>query len=228
MSIFHHGSQSYVDTRHAMVEQQLMARGIHDSKVLDAMAEVPREYFVPPEYRRSAYDDGPLPIGEGQTISQPYMVAVMTECLSLHKQSRVLEIGTGSGYQMAVLLTITPHVYSIERIPALTEKARNTLTDIGFKDLHIKTDDGSCGWPEEAPFDGIIVTSGAPEVPQTLKDQLADGGSLVIPVGSRHTQVLYKILRRGNLFTIQEITCCVFVPLVGKYAWDEKSLNRLI
>ena len=148
-----------------MVEEQLKARGISDPKVLAAMETVPRELFVPEEYRDSAYKDGPLPIGEGQTISQPYMVALMTQCLELTGTERVLEIGTGSGYQMAVLLEITPQVYSIERLPALAHQARENLKTRGYDNLHIKVGDGTCGWPEEAPFDGIIVTAGAQEIP---------------------------------------------------------------
>lgn len=225
MSIFDHGSRSS-NKRLAMVENQLKARGIFDQAVLKAMAEVPREFFVPEEYLCEAYNDGPLPIGEGQTISQPYMVAVMTECLALTGSDKVLEIGTGSGYQMAVLLKITPMVYSIERIPSLARKAEAKFLELGYEQVHIKVDDGSCGWPEEAPFDGIIVTSGAPSVPDSLKEQLVEGGRLVIPVGSRHTQVLYKITRTGNRYITEEITHCVFVPLIGKYAWKEDSEQR--
>jgi len=222
MGIFDHGGRSS-DKRHAMVENQLKARGIFDQAVLQAMSEVPRELFITEEYLHEAYSDGPLPIGEGQTISQPYMVAVMTECLALTANDKVLEIGTGSGYQMAVLLKITPRVYSIERIPALAQKAQDRFNKLGYEQVHIKIDDGSCGWPEEAPFDGIIVTSGAPSVPDSLKEQLSDGGRLVIPVGSRHTQVLYKITRTGSRYSTEEITHCVFVPLIGKYAWKEDA-----
>jgi protein-L-isoaspartate(D-aspartate) O-methyltransferase len=222
MGVFDHGSRT-VEKRLAMVEHQLKARGIFDQAVLRAMAEVPREHFLPEEYSRDAYSDGPLPIGEGQTISQPYMVAIMTECLMLTGNDKVLEIGTGSGYQMAVLLKITPWVYSIERIPGLARSAQAKFHELGYDQVHIRVADGSCGWPEEAPFDAIIVTSGAPVVPETLKEQLAEGGRLVIPVGSRHTQVLYKITRTGDRYRTEEKTHCVFVPLIGKYAWAEGS-----
>ncbi len=227
MSIFDHGSRTG-EKRLAMVEHQLKARGIFDQAVLRAMAEVPREHFLPEEYYRDAYSDGPLPIGEGQTISQPYMVALMTECLMLTGNDKVLEIGTGSGYQMAVLLKITPRVYSIERIPGLAHRAQARFLELGYEQVHIKVADGSCGWPEEAPFDGIIVTSGAPEVPEPLMEQLAEGGRLVVPVGSRHTQVLHKITREGSRYRTEEITHCVFVPLIGKYAWADGSEQKFM
>ncbi len=220
MGFFDQGNQSEKERLH-MVDKQLVARGISDEQVLDAMRNVPREVFVPAKYRHDAFNDGPLPIGKGQTISQPYMVALMTECLNLTKDAKVLEIGTGSGYQMAVLLRITPYVYSIERIAALAENAQNTLVSLGYESVNIKVGDGTCGWPEQAPFDGIIVTSGAPSITETLKEQLADGGRLIIPVGTRHTQTLYKITRTGNRFNQEEITCCVFVPLIGKYGWED-------
>jgi protein-L-isoaspartate(D-aspartate) O-methyltransferase len=220
MGFFKQGNQ-YEQKRLNMIEDQLKARGIRSQKVLNAMMEIPREIFVPAKYRQDAYKDGPLPIGEGQTISQPYMVALMTECLNLQENDKVLEIGTGSGYQMSILLKTTPRVYSIEKLPELTKKAITTLKSLGYQDIHIKTDDGSCGWPEEAPFDGIIVTSGAPSVPETLKNQLAEGGCLVIPVGTRHIQTLYKLTRKGDHFSTEEITSCVFVPLIGKYGWEE-------
>jgi len=204
-----------------MVEQQLKARGIEDKAVLTTMEKVPRELFVPHEYRESAYKDGPLPINEGQTISQPYMVALMTQCLQLQGHEKVLEIGTGSGYQMAVLLSITPHVYSIERLPALAQYAIDNLRSLGYENLHIKVGDGSCGWPEEQLFDGIIVTAGATDVPSVLKEQLADGGRLVIPVGPRYSQNLLRITRRSDEFITKDFTACVFVPLIGKYGWKE-------
>jgi protein-L-isoaspartate(D-aspartate) O-methyltransferase len=204
-----------------MVEQQLKARGIEDKAVLSTMEKVPRELFVPNEYRDSAYKDGPLPISEGQTISQPYMVALMTQCLQLQGHEKVLEIGTGSGYQMAVLLSITPHVYSIERLPALAQYAIDNLRSLGYENLHIKVGDGSCGWLEEQPFDGIIVTAGATDVPSVLKEQLADGGRLVIPVGPRYSQNLLRVTRCGDEFITEDFTACVFVPLIGKYGWKE-------
>jgi protein-L-isoaspartate(D-aspartate) O-methyltransferase len=210
-------------SRMQMVEEQLKARGIYDPKVLSAMETVPREMFVPEEYRESAYRDGPLPIGDGQTISQPYMVALMTQCLKLSGTERVLEIGTGSGYQMAVLLEITPLVYSVERLPAVAQRALDNFKKLGHENLHIKVADGTCGWPEEAPFDGIIVTAGAQETPAALREQLADGGRLLIPVGPRYSQMLYRITRKGNQYQEEEFTACVFVPLIGRYGWKDDS-----
>ncbi len=223
MVFFKSGNQNkrWQQERTLMVEQQLKARGIEDKAVLTIMEKVPRELFVPHEYRESAYKDGPLPISEGQTISQPYMVALMTQCLQLQGHEKVLEIGTGSGYQMAVLLSITPHVYSIERLPALAQYAIDNLRSLGYENLHIQVGDGSCGWLEEQPFDGIIVTAGATDVPSVLKEQLADGGRLVIPVGPRYSQNLLRVTRRGDKFITEDFTACVFVPLIGKYGWKE-------
>jgi protein-L-isoaspartate(D-aspartate) O-methyltransferase len=223
MVFFKSGNQNkrWQQERTLMVEQQLKARGIEDKAVLTTMEKVPRELFVPHEYRESAYKDGPLPINEGQTISQPYMVALMTQCLQLQGHEKVLEIGTGSGYQMAVLLSITPNVYSIERLPALAQYAIDNLRSLGYENLHIKVGDGSCGWPEEQLFDGIIVTAGATDVPSVLKEQLADGGRLVIPVGPRYSQNLLRITRRSDEFITEDFTACVFVPLIGKYGWKE-------
>lgn len=206
--------------RDNLIDHQLRQKGISDTRVLEAMKNIPREDFVPPEYESMAYRNGPLPIGEGQTISQPYIVALMTQCLELKPDDKVLEIGTGSGYQMAVLLEMGARVYSVERIPELASRAENILRSLGYKDVHIKRADGTEGWPEEAPFDAILVTSGAPSVPEPLKQQLADGGRLVIPVGSPHSQRLYKIVKTDAHFTTIVITPCVFVPLIGKYGWD--------
>jgi protein-L-isoaspartate(D-aspartate) O-methyltransferase len=224
MVFFKGGTQNkqWQHERAVMVEHQLKARGINDEKVLTAMAQIPRELFVPHEYRDLAYKDGPLPIGEGQTISQPYMVALMTQCLQLQGHEKVLEIGTGSGYQTAVLLSITPHVYSIERLPTLAQFAVDNLTALGYENVKIKIGDGSCGWPEEKPFDAIIVTAAALTIPEVLKDQLSDGGRLVIPVGPRYSQDLFKVTRRGNDFITEEVTGCVFVPLIGRYGWKEE------
>jgi protein-L-isoaspartate(D-aspartate) O-methyltransferase len=216
-------NRAWQQERTEMVEEQLKARGISDPKVLAAMETVPRELFIPEEYRGSAYKDGPLPIGDGQTISQPYMVALMTQCLALNGTERVLEIGTGSGYQMAVLLEIAPRVYSIERLPGLAQQARENLKSRGQGTLHIRVGDGTCGWPDEAPFDGIIVTAGAQEIPTALREQLADGGRLVIPVGPRYSQILYRVTRRGNQFSEEEFTTCVFVPLIGRYGWKDDN-----
>ena len=206
--------------RSQMVGGQLKSRGISDERVLQAMGKVPRHHFVPLESRESAYIDGPLPIGEGQTISQPYMVALMTQCLELKGSEKILEIGTGSGYQSAVLIELARELYTIERIQSLAERAKKKLLELGYDQFHIKVDDGTKGWPEEAPFDGIIVTAGAPEIPEILVNQLSEGGRLVIPVGSRYSQRLYKCIKRVGRCIKEEDTMCVFVPLIGEYGWD--------
>jgi protein-L-isoaspartate(D-aspartate) O-methyltransferase len=211
----------FANLRLEMVSRQLRARGIKDERVLRAMQQIPREAFVPLERKAEAYNDGPLPIGCGQTISQPFIVALMTELLQLNPLDRVLEIGTGSGYQTAVLVAITPYVYTVERIPQLAQRAKTTLRSTGCTAVKIHTGDGSLGWQEEAPFDAIIVTSAAPEIPETLKEQLALGGRLVIPVGDRHLQTLYCIERKPDTFTVSRHSNCMFVPLVGKHGWQE-------
>jgi protein-L-isoaspartate(D-aspartate) O-methyltransferase len=190
--------------------------------VLEAMGKVPRHLFVLEDYRDSAYEDRPLPIGEGQTISQPYMVAIMTQSLELQGREKVLEVGTGSGYQTAILSELAQKVFTIERIPALTARARKVLGELGYSNISFLSGDGSRGWPEEAPFDGIIVTAGSPDVPPTLKSQLAEEGRLVIPTGPRYTQTLYKLTRHGDRFSEEDVTGCVFVPLVGDYGWKEE------
>jgi protein-L-isoaspartate(D-aspartate) O-methyltransferase len=202
-----------------MVENQLKSRGISDAAVLRAMEKVPRHLFLPEENMRSAYEDGPLPIGQGQTMSQPYMVALMTQCLEAQAGDKILEIGTGSGYQAAVLLELTGEVYTIERVPELAARAEQTLSALGYDRFHMQIGDGSKGWLDAAPFDGIIVTAGAPAVPQALLDQLTEGGRLVIPVGSRFSQTLFRVRRTGAAFKEEEFTMCVFVPLVGEAGW---------
>ncbi len=214
--------KDFREERLAMVENQLRKRGIRDERVLAAMAKVPRHLFVPSGSQTESYEDRPLPIGEGQTISQPYMVAVMTQSLDLKGEEKVLEIGTGSGYQAAILSELAQSVFTIERIPVLIEKAQRILKDLGYEEIHCQWGDGTQGLPEHAPFEGIIVTAGAPEVPQALKSQLSDGGRLVIPVGPRFSQSLLKITREGNHFHEEDITGCVFVPLLGKYGWKEE------
>jgi len=210
------------EQRDQMVKRQLVSRGIKDERVLEAMWKVPRHLFVPEELRESAYHDGPLSIGEGQTISQPYMVALMTECLDLKGGEKVLEIGTGSGYQTAILAELTERVYTIERVPILLEKAQEVLTHLlGYTTIKFKGGDGTYGWREESPFDGIIVTAAAPDISQALVAQLNDGGLLVIPVGSRYSQSLYKVTKKGDKIEKEERTLCVFVPLIGKYGWKE-------
>jgi protein-L-isoaspartate(D-aspartate) O-methyltransferase len=205
-----------------MVATQMAARGVRNQRVLDAMRTVPRHRFVSDAWLEDAYDDRPLPIGEGQTISQPYMVAVMTEALSPAPTDRVLEIGTGSGYQTAVLAALAGRVVSVERHAALAERARTILGELGIENVEVVVGDGTEGRPQDAPFDGILVTAGAPATPETLKAQLADGGRLVIPVGPAGYQRLLTIIRHGSTFVEREGDACVFVPLIGRYGWAEK------
>ena len=186
-------STDYDKEREHMVESQLVRRGIKDRRVLDAMRQVPRHLFIPKDMRDLAYCDGPLPIGQGQTISQPYIVALMTELLELTGQEKVLELGTGSGYQAAILSRLVSQVYSVERHAALAEQAEKVFAQLGYDNIVIKVGDGTLGWPEHSPYDAIIVTAAAPDIPQPLTDQLADGGRLVAPVGSRWSQVLAKV-----------------------------------
>jgi len=208
----------------SMIDTQLKSRGILSSDVLRAMFKVPREKFLNSEYIDAAYNDGPLSIGSGQTISQPYMVAMMTEALMLKKSDKVLEIGTGSGYQSAVLQEIAAHIFSVERISLLAEHALKVLASLGYADIAIKVGDGTLGWSEQSPFDAIIVTSGSPSVPETLMTQLSDGGRMIIPVGSRSHQRIIRIIRSGDNYNKEEMLSCIFVPLIGKYGWDEKEI----
>lgn len=217
MSIF----LDYTRLRIKMVEGQLVPRGISDERVLAAMRKVPRHLFVDEALHSRAYDDNSLPIGEGQTISQPFMVAVMTQLLALKGKEKVLEIGTGSGYQAAVLAELCDKVYSIERIKALGMRARKLMDELGYCNVAIKILDGTYGWSEEAPFDAIIVTAGGPDVPQSLVDQLAVGGRLVMPVGGRGSQVLTILEKTGQGIKKTESIGCVFVPLIGTFGWKE-------
>lgn len=203
-----------------MVERQIKGRGVKDQLVIKAMAEVPRHLFVEEALQGQAYSDFPLPIGEKQTISQPFMVAFMTESLLLKGGEKVLEIGTGSGYQAAVLAKIVSRVYTVERIPGLARRARKVLDSIGCNNVNIKVSDGTFGWEEESPFDGIIVTAGAPDIPQKYLMQLAIGGRLVIPVGGSSSQILKRVTRTGeDVFDEEDLLDCRFVPLVGKFGW---------
>lgn len=199
--------------RNIMVKKQIESRGIRDARVLDAMSTVERHKFVPDQHITSAYEDHPLPIGYGQTISQPYIVALMTELCELKGDEKVLEIGTGSGYQAAILSLLAKEVYSIEIIDKLGKSAALRLKNLGYKNVVVKTGDGYAGWPEKAPFDVIILTASPPEIPQTLIDQLKDNGLLIAPVGDYH-QELVKIEKRGGEIYRKTITYVRFVPMV--------------
>ncbi len=212
----------YTVARRRMIQQQIVARGINDSRVIDAMNQVPRHFFVDEGLRGHAYSDGSLPIGHKQTISQPYMVAAMSAALELQGQERVLEIGTGSGYQTAILAMLAKRVYSVERIAALAARARKVLDQLQLSNVNIKTADGTLGWKDQAPFDGILVAAGAPDVPQEYLSQLAVGGKLVLPVGGINQQNLIRIIRLGeDQFKREELMGCRFVPLIGAAGWSE-------
>ncbi len=204
-----------------MVEQQLRRRGIRAPAVLDAMRTVPRHLFVAEALAEEAYADHPLPLGAGQTISQPYMVAVMTELLEVTPACRVLEIGTGSGYQTAILAELAGEVYTVERIAALSEHAQVMLERLGYRKIAFLIDDGTVGWQAHAPYQRILVTAGAPLVPATLIEQLADDGKIVIPVGDRFSQMLQVITKHGNELHTSASCPCVFVKLLGKQGWAE-------
>jgi protein-L-isoaspartate(D-aspartate) O-methyltransferase len=204
-----------------MVDTQIAARGVRDVRVLEAMRSVPRHLFVPPEYRYQAYSDGPLPIASGQTISQPYIVALMTELLELKDTEKVLEIGTGSGYQAAVLAKLAAEVHTIERHANLAHYAEAILSQLELENVHVHIGDGSLGLPGLAPFEAIIVTAAAPHVPKPLFEQLNDGGRLVIPVGGRGGQFLERWRRKLEDFKQEMIIPVAFVPLVGEQGWKE-------
>lgn len=209
----------YKRLRDMMVDYQLIPRGIKDERVLAAMRKVPRHLFVPDFIRHSAYDDMALPIGDDQTISQPYMVAVMTELLELRGDEKVLEIGTGSGYQAALLAELAREVYTVERISTLADGARRRLTELGYENVYVIVSDGTKGLEDKAPFDRIIVTAAAPKIPEPLINQLKDGGIIVAPVGERFSQILIKGKKEKGMLIEEYHTPCVFVPLVGEYGW---------
>jgi protein-L-isoaspartate(D-aspartate) O-methyltransferase len=214
----------WLSQRHEMVRTQIEARGVRDPSTLAALAAVPRHYFVPEPQRHMAYEDGALPIGSGQTISQPFIVALMTEALGLSRGGRVLEIGTGSGYQTAVLAEIvgpTGQVHTIERHPELLDEARDLLDRLGYRSIYYHVGDGTLGWPEHAPFDAIIVTAGGPSVPTELRHQLQpDGGRLVIPVGPQQEQELLRFTRHGSQWERESLGIVRFVPLIGEQGWQ--------
>ena len=214
-------SAEFINARTHMVQEQLVKRNIRDQRVLDVMSRIPRHCFVDKLFASRAYGDYPLPIGNNQTISQPYMVALMTELLEVNREHRVLEIGTGSGYQTAILAELSEKVFSIERIPALAKRARKLLDQLGFYTVFIQIMDGSGGWPEKAPFDRILVTAGSPQIPEPLSEQLADGGKMVIPVGKGNIQNLKIVERQDYTLKIKDYGGCQFVKLRGKFAWQE-------
>ncbi len=215
----------YAAARKRMVDTQIQVRGITDPRVLAAMRRVPRHRFVPRHLWDQAYNDYPLPIGEDQTISQPYIVALMTEALELKDTDRVLEIGTGSGYQAAVLAELAEAVYSIDRLALLAEQARKVLAELGYTNFHVRVGDGTLGWPEEAPFDAILVTAGTPQVPRPLMEQLALGGRLVAPVGDRFSQTLALARKTKEGIKYDYLGGCRFVRLIGQYGWREGGLE---
>jgi len=211
----------YEISRQVMVEQYLKGRGIHDQRVLEAMVRIPREVFVPAKYADQSYADNPLPIGVGQTISQPYIVALMTQCLALSGNEEVLEIGTGSGYQTAILATLAKKVSTIERLNELSESAQAVLANLGFENIEYYIGDGSCGWPEDKKFDRIIVTAGMPQIPDPLANQLKEGGLLVTPVGGQWVQDLIVAEKKDGRLEQQTICGCRFVKLIGKHGYSE-------
>jgi len=211
-----------VKVRMRMVDEQIIARGIRDPRVITAMRKVPRHVFVEEALQNQAYSDHPLPIGEKQTISQPFMVALMTEAMQLKGMEKVLEIGAGSGYQTAILAEIAFKVFSIERIRSLTIQARKLLYDLGYLNVEIKFSDGTLGWVDESPFDAIIVTAGSPGIPQPLVDQLAIGGRLVIPVGDAADQELVRITKTEEGTKREDLGGCRFVKLIGQHGWEEE------
>lgn len=212
---------NFQKARDRMVETQLISRGIRDERVLEAMRKVPRHLFVDEALQDQAYSDHPLPIGEKQTISQPYIVALMTECLQLTGNEKILEIGTGSGYQAAILAELAERVFSIERFPSLAFRANQTLQKLGYRNIIIRVADGTLGWPDEAPFDGIMATAGAPKIPQPLVDQLKVGGRLIVPLGDRLSQELILVERVPEGIVKTNLGGVRFVDLVGKWGWEE-------
>lgn len=210
---------TYEEQRARMVDEQIRLRGITDERVLRAFARVPRHRFVPPDVQKEAYGDHPLPIGSGQTISQPYIVALMTDSLRLQGHERVLEIGAGSGYQTAILAELALEVFAVERLPELMAAGKGRLYDLGYLNVHLSMGNGTLGWPEHAPFDAILVSAACPEVPAPLLAQLNEGGRMVLPIGPQDAQSLVAIETHRGVARHRTLTSCVFVPLVGQYGW---------
>ena len=210
----------YEKARAGLISQ--LSSHIQDRLVLDVMSHIPRERFVPPEIRDQAYQDNPLPIGKEQTISQPYIIALMTLELGLKGSEKVLEIGTGSGYQTAILAGLAKRVVTVERVPELAGRAEKLLTELGYKNIEFHLAGETLGWPQDAPYDAIMVTAGAPDIPDELLDQLAIGGRMIIPVGPRYAQELCKVTRRREGVNVQNLGGCRFVSLIGKNAWEKE------
>ena len=214
-------SHDFSLARERMVKNQLIPRGIKDEMVLEAMGKIPRHLFIEEALAGEAYNDHPVPIGEKQTISQPYIVALMTETLELKGDENTLEIGTGSGYQTAILAELSSRVYTVERIKSLLVNARKLLAELGYSNILFKAFDGTLGWNEYAPFDAIMVTAGAPSLPGPLMDQLADNGRMIVPVGDRYSQELIKVIRKGNSLEQENLGGCRFVNLIGVHGWPD-------
>ena len=215
--------QAYAGQRRKMVEKQILGRGIKDLSVMEVLSRVPRHLFVNSSLQHRAYGDCPLPIGENQTISQPYIVALMTQVLDLKGEERVLEIGTGSGYQTAILAELASHVFTIERVKPLVKKTKELLEGLKYKNIVFKTFDGTYGWRDQSPFDAILISAATPSIPKSLIEQLADKGRLVAPVGERESQDLIVLNKNGNKVMERKIGSCKFVPLIGKFAWSEEE-----
>lgn len=214
-------TNSYEKARKRMVQEQLLVRGIKDPRVLEAMARVPRHLFVPEELCGRAYEDGPLPIGEHQTISQPYMVALMAEALALTGNERVLEVGTGSGYASAILAELCAQVYSVERLESLAARARSVLASLGYENVWIFTGDGTLGLADHAPYDAVVISAGAPGIPRPLLEQVKPGGCLVLPMGEIEIQTLVRIRKTSEGLQEDYLGDCHFVKLIGSYGWEE-------
>jgi len=214
---------NFSHAREKMVEEQIKGRGIKDTRVLEAMKKVERHKFVDEGLHHRAYSDSPLPIGKSQTISQPYIVALMVEKLELKGNEKVLEIGTGSGYLSAILSELCEKVFSIERDTFLAKRARKTLDELCYHNVIVKINDGTLGWKEFAPYDGIIVSAGSPMIPHNLLDQLRENGKLVIPVGDMHQQRLCAVTKKKGRYSTEEVCNCVFVPLIGTEGWNNED-----